>query len=168
MLLAMGFSTAAIIATTAASAAGRLMEASAAKKQAAAYNAAARTKEQIAETEASQLTQVSMANQRREQRNAAMHLSSARADAAAGNLLQEGSILRREEDLATRLEDDINNRAAMALREADHVRTQGKYDAWDLRARAKQSRERSRGALLSAGGTLFSGAMSAIDDARKK
>lgn len=137
------------------------MEASAAKKQAGAYESAARTKEQIADTEANQLTQVALANQRREQRNAGMQLSTARADAAAGNLL------RREEDLATRLEDDINNRTTMALREADHVRTQGKYDAWDLRARAQQSRDRSRGALLGGVGTLFGGALTALNEAEK-
>ena len=73
----------------------------------------------------------------------------ARADAAAGNLLQEGSVIRREQDLATRLEDEITNSTNAALQEANDTRLQGWYDRRSLLQQAGTARSNSRVSLLS-------------------
>ena len=158
----MGFTTAATILTTAATVAGKAMEASAERKQARALNAAAEERRRLAENQAGAIAHTALENQRREQRNAQMQLASARADAAASNLLASGTAGVRERDLASRLEDDINNRTNAALQEANTIRAQGAYDANDLRTQASQARLRSKGAWLGAAGGLFRG-LSSVD-----
>ena len=91
-----------------------------------------------------------------------MQLATARADAAASGILSSGTAEVRERDLATRLEDDINNRTNAALQEANTIRSQGTYDALDLQAQGSQARLRSKGAWLGAAGGLFHG-LSSVD-----
>ena len=153
----MGFTTAATILTTAATVAGKAIEASAERKQARAMDAAAEERRRLAENQAGVIARTAMENQRREQRNAHMQLAAARADAAASNLLTSGTAAVRELDLATRLEDDINNRANAALQEANTIRSQGAYDALDLHTQSSQARLRGKGAWLGAAGGLFRG-----------
>ena len=153
----MGFTTAATILTTAATVAGKAMEASAERRQAREFNAAAEERRRLAENQAGAITRTAMENNRREQRNAQAALGAARADAAASGLSGSGTAAVRELDLATRLEDDINNRTNAALQEANTIRSQGAYDANDLQIQSSQARLRSKGAWLGAAGGLFRG-----------
>lgn len=153
----MGFTTAATILTTAATVAGKAVEASAERRQAREFNAAAAERRRLAENHAGVITRTALENNRREQRNAEMHLATARADAAASNIASSGTATVRERDLATRLQDDINTRTNAALQEANTARTQGEYDALDLRAQSSQARLRGKGAWLGAAGGLFRG-----------
>ncbi|MBQ8377347.1 MAG: hypothetical protein IJX33_09915 [Akkermansia sp.] len=158
----MGFPAVATILTTASSVAGKALEASAERQQARAFNAAADERRRLAENQAGAITHTALENSRREQRNAQMQLASARADAAASGILTSGTAATRERDLATRLEDDINNRTNAALQEANTIRSQGAYDALDLKTQASQARLRSKGAWLGAAGGLFRG-LSSVD-----
>lgn len=158
----MGFTTAATILTTAATVAGKALEATAERKQARAFNAAADERRRLAENQAGAITRTALENNRREQRNAQMQLATARADAAASGLLSSATATVRERDLATRLEDDINNRTNAALQEANTIRSQGAYDAHDLQAQSSQARLRSKGAWLGAAGGVFRG-LSSVD-----
>ena len=143
--------------STAATVAGKAVEAQAERKQASEMEKAAAERRRIAENQAGVVTRNAMENQRREQRNAQMQVASARVDAAASNLASAGTASVRETDLATRLEDDINNRTNAALHEANTLRTQGEYDARDLEMQSSQARMRGKGAWLGAAGGLFRG-----------
>ncbi len=153
----MGFTTAVTLLSTAAVVAGKAVEASAERKQARELEAAADERRRIAENQAGAMTHTAMENQRREQRNAQMQVAAARADAAASNLVSSGTASVREKDLATRLEDSINNSTNAALQQANTIRTQGEYDAHDLETQSSQARLRSKGAWLGAAGGLFRG-----------
>ncbi len=154
----MGFTTAVTsLLGTAAVVAGKVVEAQGERKQSKELERAAEERRRIAENQAGVVTHNAMENQRRELRNANMQLASARADAAASNLTSAGSVIVREMDLATRLEDDINNRTNAALHEANTIRTQGEYEARDLEMQSSQARLRSKGAWLGAAGGLFRG-----------
>ena len=146
MAPAMGFAP---IISAVGTLAGSAIQASAQRQQARAYDAAAAWKEKNAARTAEVITNTALENQRRRERNAHMELSSARADAAAGNLLHEGSIVRRELDMATRLEDEIANATNAALQEANDTRLQGLYDSRSLRLQADNARRNSRVSLLS-------------------
>ena len=161
--ICMGFTTAATILTTAASVAGKAMEASAERRQAREYNAAAEERRRLAENQADAITRTAMENQRREQRNARSQVATAWADAAASNLMSGGTASVRETDLATRLEDDINNRTNAALQEANTLRSQGAYDAHDLQMHTRQARLRSQGAWMGAAGGIFRGLSSVAE-----
>ena len=158
----MGFTTAATILTTAATVAGKAIEASAERRQTREYKAAAEERQRLAGNQAGVITRTALENHRREQRNAQAELATARADAGASGLSGSGTAAVRESDLATRLEDDINNRTNAALQEANTVRSQGAYDARDLRMHASQARLRGSGAWLGAAGGLFRG-LSSVD-----
>ncbi len=148
--------------STAAAVAGKAVEAQAERKQAEEMEKAAAERLRIAGNQAGVITRTAMENQRREQRNAQMQMASARADAAASNISASGTAEVRHLDLATRLEDDINNRTNAALQEANTTLTQGAYDARDLQMQASQARLRSKGAWLGAAGGLFRG-LSSVD-----
>ena len=148
--------------STAAAVAGKAVEAQAERKQAEEMKKAAAERLRIAGNQAGVITRTAMENQRREQRNAQMQMASARADAAASNISASGTAEVRHLDLATRLEDDINNRTNAALQEANTTLTQGAYDARDLQMQASQARLRSKGAWLGAAGGLFRG-LSSVD-----
>lgn len=158
----MGFPAVATLLTTASTVAGKAMEATAERRQAREFNAAAAERLRLAENQAGAITRTAMENSRREQRNAHAQLATARADAAASGIAASGTATVRETDLATRLEDDINNRTNAALHEANTLRSQGAYDAHDLRTQASQARSRSKGAWLGAAGALFQG-LSSVD-----
>ncbi len=151
----MGFAS--IISAAGALASGAV-QASAQRQQSAAYREAADNEWKLAARTAESITNTALENQRRSERNARMQLAEARADAAAGNLLQEGSVIRRETDLATRLEDEISNRTNAALQEANDTRLQGLYERRNLLLQAGTARSNSRVSLLS--GTV--GALGAL------
>lgn len=142
----MGFAS--IISAAGALASGAV-QASAQRQQSAAYREAADNEWKLAARAAETITNTALENQRRSERNAHMQLAEARADAAAGNLQQEGSVIRRETDLATRLEDEISNRTNAALQEANDTRLQGLYDRRNLLLQAGNARSNSRVSLLS-------------------
>lgn len=152
----MGFTTAAIV-STAAAVAGKAVQAKAEYDQGRALKQAADLQQRLNEQRAQAMTDTALDNRRRGQRNAQMELARARGDAARSNLAADGSTLTRETDLATRLEDDINNRTNAALQEVNTLRSQSALDNWDLRNQARQSRIRSLGTALNASSSLFSG-----------
>ena len=156
----MGFATTAII-STAAALAGKAVQAKAEYDQGRALKQAADLQLHLNERRARDITATALDNRRRGQRNARAELALARADGARSNLASDGSALTRETDLATRLEDDINNRTNAALQEVNTLRSQSALDNWDLRNQARQSRIRSLGSGLAAAGSLFSGINSA-------
>lgn len=152
----MGFTTAAIV-STAAAVAGKAVQAKAEYDQGRALKQAADLQQRLNEQRAQAMTDTALDNRRRGQRNAQMELARARGDAARSNLAADGSTLTRETDLATRLEDDINNRTNAALQEVNTLRSQSALDTWDLRNQARQSGIRSLGTALNASSSLFSG-----------
>lgn len=134
----------------AASAAAKTAQAIGEHEQGKAYRRAAQATEQTARNRAESITRTAMENHRREQRNAQMQMARARADAGASNLLSSGSAELRERDLATRLEDEINNRTDAALDEATRTRQQGRLDAWNLRQQARNAHNSMLGSALEA------------------
>lgn len=142
----MGFAS--IISAAGALASGAV-QATAQRQQSAAYRDAADNQWKLSKRTADVITNTALENQRRSERNARMQLAEARADAAAGNLLQEGSAVRREQDLATRLEDEITNSTNAALQEANDTRLQRWYDRRSLLQQAGTARSNSRVSLLS-------------------
>lgn len=153
----MGFTTTAGLVTTALNVAGKGVEMLGEHEQSKAYRRAADVTAANAARRAAAITDTAMENQRREQRNAQMQMARARADAGASNLAADGSAAVRELDLATRLEDEINNRTNAALQEADTTRRQGELDAWNLRTQARNARNSMLGSALSAGASLTGG-----------
>ena len=152
----MGFTT---LATTAL-AVGKIlpdaMQAHALNKQSKSLNSAANEQLRLAERQASHITSVTLANSRRGARNAAMQMGSARADAAASSLATEGSAHLREQDLASRLQDEINTTANATLHQANQTREQGALNAWNTRQAAAQAKAGSISSGLSVAGSLFS------------
>ncbi len=162
MLRAMGFSTVAAVVSTAAAVLPKVYEAKAAKQQSKALYAAANEQERLANQQAKAIEATASQNQMRAARNAAAELGHARVDAAASNTAQEGSTYKRGADLATRLQDEINAAANEQLMRANSIRSQGAYDAWDLRNQARQSQAASKTAVASGIGSLFSGLASGL------
>ncbi len=113
--------------------------------------------ERLAAEQAEAIETVASQNQIRGSRNANAQLAHARVDAAVSNTVQEGSTYERGEDLASRLQDEINAAANEQLNRANHMRRQGAYDAWDLRNQSKQSRAQGFGAVASGVGSLLGG-----------
>ena len=154
----MGFAS---IITAAGALASGAIQSSAQRQQASSYRKAADSQWEVAKRTADVITNTALENQRRGMRNVGIQLAEARADAAAGNLLREGSVVRREMDLATRLEDEISNQTQTALQEANDTRLQGIYDRRNMLLQAGTARRNSRVSLLSgtvgALGTLTSG-----------
>ena len=103
--------------------ASKVIEGQAQRAQAKALKQAASTQQELAERHAAAVVDTAMENARRETRNAQQELAHARADAAASSTLREGSTALRETDLATRLQDRINNQAEAALQQANAERT---------------------------------------------
>lgn len=124
-------------------------------EQSRAYRKAARATETVANTQADAQTRTALDNSRREQRNAQMQMARARADAAASNILSSGTALQRELDLATRLEDEINNRTDAALEDASRIRRQGQLDAWNLRQQSRNAHNNMLASALEGGVNLL-------------
>lgn len=154
----MGFSTfATTAAAAAASAIPRILEARAYKRESKNLNQMATIQENMAAEQSETMINTALRNARAESRNANDDLSRAYADAGASNLVEDGSAVVRERDLATRLQDDINLRADSALQEAQNVRKQGALDAWNTRMSAQRARSMARGSLISGVGSLIGG-----------
>lgn len=154
----MGFETAALV-TMAATAAAKTAQAIGEHEQSKAFRRAAKATEENARNRAASITDTALENQRREQRNARMQLARARADAGASNLLPVGSVSVRETDLATRLEDEINNRTDAALEEATRTQQQGMLDAWNLRQQSRNTHNSMLGSALEAAVNLAGAGM---------
>lgn len=153
----MGFSTLAAATAATATVLPRLYESKAYKQESNNLNAAAATQERLSQAQSEAMINTALRNARAESRNANEQLGHAYADAGASNLAQEGSVVTREADLATRLQDDINLRTAAALEEADTTRRQGAYNAWNTRLAAQRSKSMARGSLISGIGSLVGG-----------
>ena len=160
----MGFTTLATAAVTAAKALPDALQAYSSYKQSKVLRRVAAEQEKLADNQATRMENTAVANQQRAARNANARMAAARADAAASNLLAEGSAHVREKDLATRLQDDIANNTNAALDEADRTRHQGKLNAWNTRHAAAQARMGAIGSGLSAAGSLFSGIADSLHD----
>ncbi len=168
MLRAMGFPTAATVVATAASVLPKVLEAESAFAQGKNLNRAAAAQQQLANQQAAAIEKIATQNQIRGSRNANAELGHARVDAAASNTAQEGSTYLRGADLATRLQDEIDATANEQLTRANQMRTQGAYDAWDLRNQARQSKAQGIGAVASGVGSLFSGMASGLSGSNGK
>ncbi len=162
MLRAMGFPAIATAIATTASVLPKVFEAEAAFAQGKNLNLAAAAQQQLANQQAAAIEKTATQNQIRGSRNAHAELGHARVDAAASNTAQEGSTYMRGADLATRLQDEIDAAANEQLTRASQMRTQGAYDAWDLRNQARQSKAQGIGAIASGVGSLFSGIASGL------
>ena len=146
----MGFTTLTTAAVTAANALPHALQAYALNKQSKSYNSIAEEQEKLSNRQANRMENAAVANQQRAASNASAQLSMVRADAAVSNLATEGSAHTRELDLATRLQDEINNQADAALDEADHTRKQGAIHAWHARNYADQAKTRSVSSIFQA------------------
>lgn len=153
----MGFTTLAATAAATAAAVPRVLEARAYKQESKNLAKAANTQERLATEQSEAIINTALRNARAESRNAANELAHAYADAGASNLAEDGSVVARERDLATRLQDDINLRTDSALQEANTTRNQGAYDAWNTRMAAQRSRSMARSSLISGIGSVVGG-----------
>ena len=96
------------VAAGTASAAAQKKSAEATKKAADANAATLRNEAQLQK-------QTGLENVRRMQKDAARQMGEARLDAAQSSLLREGSVPVREQALATRLQTQIQDEAALSL-----------------------------------------------------
>lgn len=158
----MGFTTTSIISAVAL-AAGKAVEAHGAHQQSKQLKKAAAQQQAIANNQADSITNTALDNHRRAQKNARMRMAAAKADAAASNISPGGSVLKREIDMATRLEDEINNATSGALAEANTTRTQGAFDAWNTRTQAKAAKNRSLAAGIGGIGSAI-GVLNPVKD----
>ncbi len=150
----MGFTTSQIIGATAA-AVDKTMEAVGGFQQARELRRTAAEQAKLAATQAEKMTATALKNHQRGQRNAALQLSQARADAGGANTVREGSTLQRETDLATRLEDELTAQTTAALQDADNLRMQGAMEAWNLKQQASAAKTRAVGSLLGEAGSAL-------------
>jgi len=155
----MGFTT---IATTAAAAVPQALRAYSSYQQGKKLQKTAAAQQQLADRQAAAMQDTAAANQSRAARNAVARLAQAGADAAASNLVADGSVAVREQDLATRLQDEISAHANAALNQADEVQQQGRLQAWQTRGAAAQSRLHALGGAASAVGSLLGGVASSL------
>lgn len=150
----MGFTTSSIISAVAL-AAGKAIEAHGERQQSKQLRRAAAQQQALANHQAETMTDIALENQRRSQKNARMRMAAVKADAAASNLLSSGTTLQREVDMATRLEDEINNATAGALAEANNIRTQGALTSWNTRMQASAAKNRSLAAGIGGVGSVL-------------
>lgn len=160
----MGFTTLATAAVTVAKALPDALQAYSANRQSKALNSIASAQERMANDHAAHIVNTAVSNQQRAARNAHERMAAARADAAASHLLAEGSVVSRETDLATRLQDEITLNTNAALEEATRTREQGKLNAWSTRQASAQAKMSAIGSGLSAAGSLFSGVAEQLRD----
>ena len=153
----MGFTTLATSALTAMQALPEAMQTYSAYQQGKTFNNIARKQVILAQQQAQAMANTAVENQQRAARNASAQLAHARTDAAQSQLLHEGSIVIREKDLATRLQDEITAQANAALEQATRTRQQGALQAWHTRNSAAQARTKATTAALGSVSSLFSG-----------
>lgn len=162
MLAGMGFTTIAAVVSAAASTLPHIVEHSSLRRQANELDRAATQQQRLANKQADALTTTAQQNQQRSARNANEQMGAARVDAAVSNLADDGTARMREVDMATRLQDDITNTANTSLQQAQSIREQGAYTAWNTRNAAARARNQARGALLSGVGSLFGSLASSL------
>lgn len=158
----MGFTTLAAVTAATAAAVPRIMESRAYKQESRNLSKAAQMQERLSTEQSEAMIATAMRNARAESRNANDQMAHAIADAGVSNLAEEGSVITRERDLATRLQDDINLRTDSALQDANNTRKQGAYDAWNTRLSAQRARSMARGSLISGVGSLVGGLASGL------
>lgn len=142
----MGFTSDLLL--TAAAVVPSMMQASALRQQSKMLNQTANLQRELDETQAKAMTEVAQENQIRAARNAQMELASARSDAAASNLASEGSVVVREQDLATRLQDSITNAANEELQQVNTLRLQSSYNYLNTRNSAARASYGSYSSLV--------------------
>lgn len=147
----MGFTA---LAATAA-ALPKAFEGYTAYQQGKVLNKTAKEQIRLTESQAKDIEHTAATNQQRAARNANASMASARADAGASNLATDGSVAVRERDLATRLQDEIKANANAALDQANKLRQQGAYNAWQTRQHARQSYAAALGSGFSTIGSIF-------------
>ena len=155
----MGFTT---FATAAAVALPKVLEYASLRRQGKELSQAAAVQQRLADRQADALTDTAVSNQQRAARNANAQLNSAHVVAAASHLMDDGSARLRERDLATRLQDEITNNANASLQQAQSIREQGAYTAWNTRNTAARTKNQARGTLLSGAGSLFGSLASSL------
>lgn len=150
----MGFTTLATTAAATAAALPRVLETRAYRQESKNLSRAADIQEKLAADQSENMISVALRNMRAESRNANDQLSRAFSDASASHLAEDGSVIARESDLASRLQDEINTTATSALQEANNTRKQGAYEAWNTRLQAQRAKSMARSSLISGMGSL--------------
>ncbi len=163
----MGFSTVATSAQAIGNVAGTLISSQSQKQSAGMLDRLAAQQEEEGRQRAQAMIDIAMSNATRASRNAQSELARAQMDAASSNLVSSGSIAVRERDLATRLQDDINNQTTLQLQQADQVQRQSQMDAYSTRTQASQARQSATSTLISGVGTLF-GNLNSMTNAYEK
>lgn len=158
----MGFTTLAATAAATSAALPRVLEARAYKKESKNLAQAADVQEKLSIEQSENMINTALRNMRAESRNANDQLSRAYADAGASNLAEDGSVIARETDLASRLQDEINLHATSALQEANTTRRQGAYEAWNTRMASQRAKSMARSSLISGIGSLVGGLGSSL------
>ena len=128
------------VAAGTASAAAQKKSADATKKAADANAATLRNEAQLQK-------QTGLENSRRMQKDATRQMGEARLDAAQSSLLREGSVPVREQALATRLQTQIQDEAAQAMRNALYNRAD--MEQYMGRSNARAQKTAAAGTLLS-------------------
>lgn len=136
----------AIAATTAASGA---VSASAQTKSAGATKKAADANAAILRNEAELQKQTGMENAKRMQKDASRQMGAARLDAARSSLLRDGSVPVREQALASRLQTQIQDEAAAAMRNAQSLYNRANMEQYTGHASARSQQMAATGTLLS-------------------
>ncbi len=88
------------------------------------------------ERQASAMAETASINARRAARNAHQEMAKARLDGASSGLAHSGTGYLREQDLATRLQDEIANSTNSALQDANLAREQSLLNSWNTQMEA--------------------------------
>ena len=138
-----------MITLAATSAAAGAASASAQKKSAEATKKAADANAATLRNEAQLQKQTGLENVRRMQKDAARQMGEARLDAAQSSLLREGSVPVREQALAMRLQTQIQDEAAQAMRNAQALYNRADMEQYMGRSNARAQKTAAAGTLLS-------------------
>ncbi len=144
----MGFTTASAIASIGTTALSTYMNYSAQRESSKQLKALADLTEQEGAAQSDAMIDIAMKNASRATRNAQTQLASAQLDAARSNLVLTGSMEVRQQDLATRLMDEIKNESTAALNNANSYRAQSQLDAQQMRQEGSQMRYSADTALV--------------------
>ena len=138
-----------MIALAATSVAAGTASAAAQKKSADATKKAADANAATLRNEAQLQKQTGLENSRRMQKDATRQMGEARLDAAQSSLLREGSVPVREQALATRLQTQIQDEAAQAMRNAQSLYNRADMEQYMGRSNARAQKTAAAGTLLS-------------------
>ncbi len=151
----MGFTTATAIASIGTTALSTYMNYSAQREGSKQLKALADITEQEGAAQSDAMIDIAMKNASRATRNAQTQLASAQLDAARSNLVLTGSMEIRQQDLATRLMDEIKNESTAALNNANSYRAQSHLNAQQMRQEGKQMRYSANTALVTGFGSAI-------------